>query len=343
MQQMQFYFSHVFWNRNDFIWTLYSYPWGILTDVSILYISVFVPTDPLTHRPTDPPTHWSTDPPSHPGCTHWASVRFLPSMDSHVLGQVRLDDINGELKYDNAHRAPCPWTSCHKRCTDARSSPCACPGTASRLCSSQTLSHTLDKHTWSIDLLHFIMKQEDRGFLKKSKTRYLLYFFFFLAFLFWSLQTYQMTLKFKLFERTSKLNLKFSNSPWLAVMDDCNVVLQQKHQTFLFETLTNRIILSWDLEMRRILHRHRTSWFGTMMSRTFIVDIFQMVIQCQLSLEQDATHGAGHCRDPVCGLHVHLQAPAVIKSLSTRGALVSLAKFFWQKRTFRVELFQVVG
>ena len=41
-------FSHVFWNRNDFIWTLYSYPQGILT-VSILYISVFVPTDPPTH------------------------------------------------------------------------------------------------------------------------------------------------------------------------------------------------------------------------------------------------------------------------------------------------------
>ena len=83
-------------------------------------------------------------------------------MDSHVLGQVRLDDIS-ELQYDNDHPSPCPWTSCHKRCMDARSSPCACPGTASRLCSSQTPSHTLGKHTWHIDLLHSIMKQEDWG------------------------------------------------------------------------------------------------------------------------------------------------------------------------------------
>ena len=53
-----------------------------------------------------------------------------------------------------------------------------------------------------------------------------------------------------------------------------------------------------------------------------------MVIQGQLSFEEDSTDGARHRGHPVCRLHVHLQAPPVIESLSTRGALVPLAKFF---------------
>ena len=41
-------------------------------------------------------------------------------------------------------------------------------------------------------------------------------------------------------------------------------------------------------------------------------------------------------------LHVHLQAPVVVESLSTSGALVSLANFCQQNWTFRVALLEVV-
>ena len=41
--------------------------------------------------------------PGHSGGAHWASVRFLPSMDSHVLGQVPLYNCcYGHLQYDTA-------------------------------------------------------------------------------------------------------------------------------------------------------------------------------------------------------------------------------------------------
>ena len=94
--------------------------------------------------------------------------------------------------------------------------------------------------------------------------------------------------------------------------------------------------------MRRVLHIDRAARFGTTMSRAFIVDILQVVAQRQLALEEDSADRAGHWRHPVRCLHVHLQAPVMIESLSTSGALVSLANFSQQNWTFWVALFEVV-
>ena len=94
--------------------------------------------------------------------------------------------------------------------------------------------------------------------------------------------------------------------------------------------------------MMRVYCSHGAPWFGTMVSYSLLVNTLQVCTQGLLALQQDSTDVTRNCRSLVQSLQVLFQAVVVLEYLSTVRALILLASFCQQDRTFRVAALKVV-
>jgi len=78
------------------------------------------------------------------------------------------------------------------------------------------------------------------------------------------------------------------------------------------------------------------------MSDCLLVHTLQVCTQGLLALQEDSTDVTGYCWSLVQSLEVLFQAVVVLEYLPTVGALILLASFCQQDRTFRVAALEVV-